>query len=343
MSITRTRTLLASMMMATLVTSATHAQEAAPYSLDGATIRVLVPTAAGGNADAQTRLLADYMARYLPGSPNLVVQNMNGAGGVLMLQFVAQLDPAVDPVMYNITNVMPFRSLAGTIDANLFDPRTANWIGAFAGNTQFCIVSSKSGIDTIDDMKGDRRLLFAATSISGAAAAMYALMAQDLGLNIETVAGYDSFGAQLLAVQRGEVDGMCNNYSAYQSLVRPAVEAGDVKFIFYLGGDARADITEAPYIGDLVPPESMVSFNRLLNAILFGSSYALPPGSDARLVAAMRDAFAATMADPDFRAAAEAYGVDLQYETPDQLAARVNALAALTPEEIDQIGHLLGE
>lgn len=344
MSITRTRTFLASMMLAATVASATHAQDTAPYTLDGKVIRVVLSTTAGGNADAQTRLLADYLARYLPGNPTLVVQNLNGGDGALMMQFVAQLDPAVDLVLYNVANSMPARALTGLFDLNLFDPRTTNWIGGFRGTTQFCIVSTKSGIETIDDLRNGERHLFAAASVGGAANAMYTLMNQALGLNIETVAGYDSFGSQVLAVQRGEVDGMCNNYSAYKTLVRPAVEAGDVKFIFYLGGSGhRDDITDAPFIGDLVPPESMTFFNAAISAILFGGPYAVPPGTDPRFVDAMREAFANVMADPEFQAAAEDYGVDLLYETPDMLAAHVDALFAMTPEEIEQIGHILGD
>lgn len=342
MSFKRIRMLLASLVAAATIASATQAQDA--YTLDGKVIRVLVPNAAGGNSDLQTRLLVDYLARYLPGEPSFVVQNLTGGSGVLMLQYLAQIDPAVDLVMYNISNSMPFRALSGALDTNLFDPLTVNWVGGFRGTTQFCIVSTKSGIQSIDDMRNGPERLFAASAVGSTADAMYTLMHDEIGLNIRTVAGYDTFGSQVLAVQRGEVDGMCNNYSAYQTLVRPAVEAGDVKFIFYIGGSGhRDDITDAPYIGDLVPPESLAFFNSALSAILFGGPYAIPPGTDPRFVAAMRDAFASVMADPDFQAAADDFGVDLQYETPDMLAARVDALSALTPEDFGRIGRYFAD
>lgn len=329
--------------LAASMNMAAHAQDAEPYTLDGETIRFLLPNAAGGNADNQTRLLVEYMAKYLPGEPTIVIQNLNGAGGVRMMQYISQLDPMENPMVFNPTASTPFQAAAGLLEDGLFDPRTTNWVGSFRGMTQFCILSTASGIETVEDMI-ENEMLFAATSAGGTSAALYTLMRDQLGLNIVTVAGYDSFGAEVLAVERGEVAGMCNNYSAYETLVRPSVDAGDVRFAFYLDLAARDDILEAPFIGDMgFPPDRVAFVQSTLSAILFTGVYAVPEGSDPRFVAAIREAFDLTVADPDFQAAAIAYGIDLKYQSAADLEARVTELYALPETAVDEIGRIFGD
>ncbi len=334
--------LLAAILAAALASGgAAVAQDGDAYTLEGETIRFLLPSAAGGNTDNQTRLLAEHMAQYLPGEPSIIVQNLTGGGGLRMMEFIAQLDPAEDLVMFGPTSSMPFRSAMGAVDPDQFDPRTTHWVGGFRGLTQFCIVSA--GIETFDDMM-DTDMLFAATNAAGTAAAIYSLLEESLGLSIETVAGYDSFGLQVLAVSRGEVDGMCNNYSAYESLIRPEVEAGNVRFAFYLDVAPREDIVDAPFFGDLpFPAEGVEVVQSALSAILFSGLYAVPEGSDPRFVAAMREAFDLTVADPEFREAAIGYGIDLRYQSAADVDARVEALYAMPTSTIEQIGRYFGE
>lgn len=317
------------------------AQEAEPYSLEGETIRVVLPQSAGGNFDAQTRLLMDYMEQYIPGSPTIVIQNLRGANGARMMEYVVQLDPVDDPVMYTINGSMPFRALIGEFGPELFDPRAVNWVGSFRGNTWYCVVAADAGIETVDDMTEDE-LLFGSASVSSTSATIYSLLSERLGLPITTIAGYDSLGAMLLAIERGELDGLCNNYSGFQAQVGPAIAEGKVQMVFYLGPTRRDDIA-APYLGDLFPADRMAFVNAAATAILFGGPYAIPAGADPRFVAAMREAFAATMADPEFQEAAAAYGVDLQYETPEEVEATVEALFALSPDVIEQIGRFFGD
>ncbi len=337
----RLRALAAVFLIAMAPAAATNAQETAPYTLQGKTIRVVLPQSAGGAFDAQTRLLMDYMVKYLPGNPSVVVQNLAGANGARMMQYVAELDPATEPVFYTINGSMPFRALIGDFDPALFDPRNVNWIGSFRGNTWYCIVSAAGDIETIDDLTEGEHL-FGAASVTSTSATIYSLLSEQLGFGVTTVAGYDSLGAMLLAIQRGELDGLCNNYSGFESLVGPAVDSGSVRFLFYFGDGKRDDISGAPYLGDLISADRMSFFSAAATAILFGGPYAVPPGSDPHFVAAMRDAFAAVMADPDFLAAAEAYGVDVKYETPDEIVAKVDSLFALPPDVIGRIGRYFG-
>jgi tripartite-type tricarboxylate transporter receptor subunit TctC len=323
------------------IASTAIAQEPASYSLDGETIRVVLPQTAGGNFDAQTRLLIEYMEKYLPGDPTIVVQNLRGANGARMMEYVSQLDPADDLVMYTINGSMPFRSVIGEFGPELFDPRAVNWVGSFRGNTWYCAVSAEIGVETVDDMV-DGELLFGAASVSSTSATIYSLLAERLGLSITTIAGFDSVGSMLLAIERGELDGLCNNYSGFQAQVGPAIDRGKLRLVFYLGPSRRDDIA-APYLGDLFPADRMGFVNAATTAILFGGPYAIPSGADPQFVAAMREAFVATMADPEFQQAAAAYGVDVQYESPETVAANVEALFALPPDVIDQIGLFFGD
>ncbi len=315
------------------------AQGSEPFSLDGETIRVLLPGSVGGMSDVQTRILVEYLGRYLPGDPDFLVQNHPGAAGVRMLEYLDELDPSEEFIFYSSRSGMPFQARAGQMDENLFDPREVNWLGSFRGSTLYCLVRSDSGVETLDDLR-DQPVLFGAGSVTGNDYAIYLLLNEQLGLQIEPIVGYEDGASIALAVERGEVQGICNNYANYLQFLRPMVEAGDARILFYMGAEEREDI-DAPYLFNHEMPAEAAEFMRVaIGAISFGGPYAMPEGSDPRYVEAMRDAFGATMADPEFLAATETAGIDLQAVSHDGIEEAVADLYAASDDLIGRISAL---
>ena len=95
-----------------IVVSAPAQTPAAPYDFNGRTIRFLVGNAAGGITDTEMRLVARHIVHHLPGSPTIVVQNLPGAGGLRMLEFVSQLDPIAEPTLFQLSSSIPFQARA---------------------------------------------------------------------------------------------------------------------------------------------------------------------------------------------------------------------------------------
>lgn len=338
----RTRSFLAGLVMAALaatVAGEAMPQEPAPFTLEGEAIRIILPSSAGGMSDTQTRLLIQYLGQYLPGSPNFVVQNIDGAGGQRMLEYLNSLDPADNYIVFTSPSAMPFRARAGFVDPALFDPRSVNWVGSFRGSTLFCLVRTDTGIETLDDLRR-QPVNFGATSISGNDYAILSLLNDQLGLQLQPVLGYQSTGEIALALDRGEVQGVCNNYAIYKQYLQTMVNDGRARLLFYMGPEPRADVA-APYLFDLAMDDEARAFIRsAIGAISFAGPYAIPAGSDPAFVEAFRRAFDATMADPGFIAAAETAGIDLAYIDGPTIAANVEALYQTPDEVIRQIGAL---
>jgi tripartite-type tricarboxylate transporter receptor subunit TctC len=316
-----------------LASSAPAQAPAAPYDFAGGTIRFLVGNAAGGVTDTEMRLVARHIVNHLPGSPTIVVQNLPGAGGLRMLEFVSQLDSIAEPTLFQLSSSIPFQARAGAL-GSVFDPRTVNWVGGFLRSTSICVVGTRSGIVTLDDLR-TRDATFGALAGTGVTAANFAFLRRGLGLRINPVYGYDTTGNLALAVARGELDGTCAPYSAYPVTFAPLVEAGEIRLLTYLGAERRDDI-DVPYAYDLPLVDGQAGFFEAIRAALaFSRPLAMPAGTDPALVAAMRAAFDQMMEDPAYIAEAAALNIDLRYRSPLELEEMTAALYA-TPEDLVQ-------
>lgn len=303
-----------------------RSQAPAGYTLEGQTIRFVLTSSPAEPADIEMRLLMDAMLRYLPGSPRGVPQNVDGAGGVRALEFVRQLDPA-ELVVVHTASAIPFRGRVDDLSGN-FDPHAAHWIGSFVRATTLCYVSTASGITSVDDIRL-ASVRFGGQSATGTQAAYLLLLKRALGLEFTTVFGYDSFSTVALAVSRGEIEGGCAPYSALPALLQPMIDAGSIRLLLYLGGDRRDDL-DIPHALDLPLVAAEEEFVRgAFAALAFSRPIFVPAGADPAFVEAIRAAFAAATADPDFIAQAATLGIDLDIRTGAEIAAMVDELYAM--------------
>ncbi len=333
------RAALVTFAMATAMLTAADAQDAAPFSLEGKTIRILVAQPPGSSRDLESRLLAQYLGRYLPGNPTFVVQNLDGAAGLRMLQYATQLDPLTDLTILSLPSGLPFRVRTGETQG-LFDPLTANWLGSIRGSAIVCVMSLAK-VNSVQDMIG-RDLNVASTNASGQAVAIYRMLNRTLGMHLNIISGYDGTPLQVLALQRGEVDGLCNNYVSYREM-RPAVDDGTARMAFYMDNAPRDDI-DAPYLFDQpFDPDALDLLKRALAAISYNGPFSIPAGADPAFVALIQTAFDAAVVDPEFIAAVEALGLDYHYRSGADIAAAVAELFATPDEIVAELNALMAE
>lgn len=332
---------LAAVVAALLVGNSATAQNtaAAAYDFTGRTVRFLVGSDPGGAADTESRLISRHIVKYLPGGVDIVVQNVPGAAGARMLEYLAQLDPITEPTFANVSSVLPFRARAGDF-AGVFDPRTVNWVGGYLRSTTICVVGTHSGIETVDDLR-TRDARFGAQSATGTTAANYAIMSRALGLRVVPVYGYDSVAVMALAVARGELDGVCSSYNALQVSYQPFIDSGELRMLLYIGPEERDDI-DVPYAYDLPLVEGAGDFLAAARAAIgFARPLAIPAGADPAFVAAIRQAFDSMMMDPDFLAEAASLNIDLRYRTAADLDGMTAALYATPDALIEEIKTFL--
>lgn len=325
--------------LAALFLAVVTAQAQQPYSLDGKTVRILVSNTAGGIVDTEARLVQAYLGRFLPGNPNVIVQNLPGAAGERMLEFISQNDPLANPMIAMISSALIFRARAGDLDTG-FDPRSVNWLGSIPASVLAFVVSTQTGITT-PDMLVNRPTTAAAVSVGGVSYIGYLLLNRSLGYAIEPIAGYDGIGTMTLALDRNEVDAFFTPYSSFNQFVRPLIDDGDARLLFYLSLENHPELG-VPNALDLPmgPAEAQIMRTGLAGTS-FGRPYMAPAGSDPAFVAAMREAFDRMAADPAFIADAAALGIDIRYRDAAGIEAAVANLYATPDSVIAQVGAIL--
>lgn len=327
------------LLLAVAVGAASTTAAQAPLTLAGETVRIILSSGVGGAGDLQARLVADRLAARLPGNPTIVVQNVPGGNGMRQLEFLAQFDPSRDRYVYVVSSSLPFEARAGGPVAAAFDPRAVQWIGSYAGSAGVCIVSAASGISSVDDFRA-REVTMGVTEVTSNTYASY-MMLQQAGLRIRPVVGYDSYATILLAVLRGELDGLCTSFATYSTLLRPDVEAGRILPVVTTGPYPVPQLG-VPWMLDIdMPPELFRLVQTAVEVTSFARPWIAPAGADPAFVDAMRTAFAEIVADPDFVAATAALDVEVHYTPPEEIAAAVDALYATPDTLIAEVYRLL--
>lgn len=321
---------------ACLFAHAAAADEVADF-YKGKNFNVVAGHEVGTGYDIYSRLLARHIGRHIPGEPNVVVQNMVGASGLLSANWLYNIAPKDGTSITTFVPTVAFEPLFGN-GAAKFDPAKFTWIGNMDEGIGTCGVSKSSGIDKFDDLlKPDAPLAtFGGTGVTGPLGS-YALAVKNLlHARIKLVSGYAGSASVKLAIQRGEVQGICGvNWSTITSQWRTDLESGAFKPILQLSGRQRPELKGVPHVDDYARSAD----DRALFALVFGAqalsrSYASPPGIPEARRAALRAAFMATLADPQFLADAAKSQIDITAMSGQEVADFIARVSASSPAVI---------
>lgn len=316
------------------------AQNDEPISFENETINLIIPNGAGGGSDLQGRLVARHISKHLPGNPNVVVQNIPGGGGVKAMIYFNEINPETDPTIIMVSSSMPFRTRSGKISESVFDPRKIPWIGSASDSTNFCAFSTSTVKDRNELSENEYKV--GATAISSQSYAIYQILNRSLGWKLKTIIGYENGPTRVLALERSEIDGICSSMESFVDF-KPLIESGGAKFVLYMGPHKRDDL-DAPYLLDLIDSPAERDFaDSALSSISFGRPYALHPSSDPRLLPIFRDAFAATLQDPEFIEEAERIGVFFRYTSGQEIETETQKLYATSQKTISEIAEIYAE
>jgi tripartite-type tricarboxylate transporter receptor subunit TctC len=319
---------------ALLLTSPAALAEPVADFYRGKQIRIVVRTTPATDYDQYSRLLGRFMGKHIPGNPAMIVVNMPGGGGITAANYMAQVAPHDGTVIGIVSQGLAADQALGMspqLKANL---REFNWIANVIFSNQLLVVWHTSPTKTLDDAK--KRVTTIGTTGAGSASVQYpAFYNNVLGTKFKIVFGYPG-GAHIdLAMERGEVEGRGTNpYSSYmgthptwipQKLVVPLVQAGTEK---------EPALPDVPLITELaVKPEDKPLLQFMARASTVGRPLATTPNVPAERVAALRAAFAATVRDPEFIAAAANEQLDIRPQTGDALQEIIFGLLN-TPQDV---------
>jgi tripartite-type tricarboxylate transporter receptor subunit TctC len=307
----------------------------------GRTVTVYIASGPGGGYDAYGRILAQYIVQHLPGHPQEVAENMTGAGGRTVANFLYNKAPK-DGTAIGILQapIIMDRLLYGKeAQGVLYEPLKFSWIGSLDQFTPIAVVMNTLGVKTLDQAKG-KEIKFGSSG-GDVSERLYAnILNTMLGTDFVAVPGYSGSSEIALAMDRGEIPAFVGWYWAGMKRTKPEWLEKNLITVLVQFGIAPNPEIKAPFILDLLKnPDDKQVVRTAIAQLAMARPFTAPPGIPADRLAALRAAFDATVKDPAFLADAKKQQLDITpysgaqidglmkdiYATPPELVARVRA------------------
>ena len=310
-------------------------------SYQGRTVTVVVGSNAAGGYDTFARAVARYMGKHIPGSPTLIVRNMPGAGGMTAANFLYNNADKDGSVIGLVQNNTPFEPLFGTKEAR-YDPVRFNWLGSPSAETAMVLLWHAAPVNSVAELKV-REVAVGVSGANSTPAFFTRLLNATLGTRMKPINGYPGQNDVLLAMERREIDGHPSAFFSSVRSTRPTwLRDKTAKAIVQYGAEKLAELPDVPFAPDLVGHDGdRLVMQAAFAPLALGRPLLMPPGVAAERVAALRAAFAATMADPDFLAEGERVGLGLNApRSGEQIQEVVERAYQSPPRVIDRLRQL---
>lgn len=315
----------------------------------GKTIRLIIGTSVGGAMDDWGRFLAPHLSRNIPGSPDIIVQNMAGAGTVIAANHVYNVAKADGLTLGLVNPAIYIEQLLGVNEVR-FDWSKFTWVGSPERIDQVLFVRTEN-FKTLDEMRAAKEApRCAALARAGAGYFLPKLVEEGLGTKIHMVLGYGGGGDMNLAIEKGEVHCRAGTVSAYvgREPTRSWHAKGFVRALVQSGTKRYPKLPDVPTLYELMEiyktPEATQRLAKVLLASGdFGRPFIGPPGTPADRIKVLRDAFDKTMSDPNLLADAKKRRWDLDPTSGAELESLAKETTVQPPEVIARMKKFLAD
>lgn len=294
-------------------------------------VSLIIGYSVGGGYDAYARLLARYIGKHIPGEPSIIPQQMTGAGSLRSAKYIYSVAAKDGSIFGTFSRSMGIAPLLGQAD---FDSRQFTWLGSVTDDNTTCVMSSASPIKNWNDF------LSKPSKLGGLGADadpdIWALLYKNVfGARLQLVTGYPGTNDVTLAMERGEVDGLCGlSWSTIKTRHQDWLTNHSVNIIVQAALKKEPEIASVPLATELATnPEQLQTIKLLLASQAMARPFAAPPGIPQSRKQALIAAFDATMIDRDFLAEAQ----KLNFEVHPVSAATIDSLLAdvyATPKDV---------
>jgi tripartite-type tricarboxylate transporter receptor subunit TctC len=301
-----------------------HAQSVADF-YRGRTVTVICGIAPGGGYDLSARTFARHLGKHLPGNPTVIVQNMPGANSVVAANYVYGIAPQDGTAIWTGSRSTPYEPLMGNTAAK-FDVHRLHWLGSISSEIAVVIAWHTAPHQTAEDLF--KTPLVVGAVDRGAENFLFPNALNNLiGTKFKIVRGYSNQGAITLAMERGEVQGDGNTaWSNLPTVHGDWLKEKKIRLLMQLALTRHPELPDLPLALDYAKTdEQRETLKVLLGMKAFGYPYFIGPDVPADRLKALKEAFEATMADPEFR---------------DDIRT---LLRDITPQSGTEMDHLIGD
>ncbi len=302
-------------------------------------VRLIAGFPAGNDYDLGARLLVKYLPKYIPGQPTIIVQNMPQAASVAAANYLYAQAPRDGTVLGSFSRNIVNDALTGQPNVEL-DPRRFNWLGATSRPARVCVRWFTAPVKTPADLFTEEFIVGAAGATSSLAI-LPTVLNNVLGTKFHIVEGYQGLGDAMLAVQRGELQGLCASYQQFR-VDEQLIRDGKLSFLLRAEQAPIAEVPDVPSIFDYAKTDAQRQLmNFVFSSTEFGRPYVFPPDVPQQRVDIMRKAIADAAHDPQLIAEAAAIKMDMTYTPPQHLEQLVDKLYGTPPALIATVKALL--
>ena len=321
-----------------LVSGAADAVAADPVAefYAGKQIRLLISTDAGTTYDVYGRVLAEHMAPHIPGKPSFIVQNMPGAAGVKVANYIYAGAPRDGTVFAGTHSGIP-TSTTLTPEGTQYDVNKLGWIGSITKEVYTAYVWHTSPVQSFAAAR-DRELIVGSQAIGSAGTDLAIMSNEFVGTKLKIITGYKSAPEVKLALEKGEVQGtFANAWSALKQQEPTWITDRKVTLILQHGFEKHPEIPDVPlFIDQAKTPQGRQALELMLARQETGKPYFVPPDVPAERLTALRRAFDATMKDPAFAAALNKVKLDMDGPLTGERVAAMTLRLSQTSQTVVQ-------
>ena len=322
----------------TVMAAARVAAQPNPF-YEGKTITIVVGYSPAGGYDNYARMLARHVGRHIPGSPNVIVQNMPGAATLTAVRYLDATAPQDGTV---ITMFDP-----GLITESIAMPETMKvkfsgyrWIGTMLRDIRVCYAWAATGIKNWQDMMARRQFLIGTTAKGSQAYVNGAILRKIFAAPVRQIAGYPGSAEQRLALERGELEGNCASWSA---IPPDWIAEHKISPLVRFSPKHPADMpAEVPYVVDLANTKADKDVLTILAAPgELGRPFIVAKAVPTERVRIVRAAFEATLRDAAFLADAQKQSLPVDPVTGEEAENIIATIYAAPPDLAKKVKDVL--
>jgi tripartite-type tricarboxylate transporter receptor subunit TctC len=329
-----------------LASATASAQKPANEFYKGKTLRLIVGLAPGGGYDVVTRAVARHMDKHIPGKPNVIVENMTGAGSLVAANFLYK-KAKPDGLTAGVFSSGLITQQAMESEGIQFDAGEFEWVGSMSTGTPVCAIMAFTGLKSLSDVLASKKELKMGSTGAGTTTDDLArLMIGLMDARFKVISGYKGTSEIRLAMQRREIDGACWTWESMRTTAKDMLQAsGEERLLPYViqGKYNDPEVKNLPQFTSVIKDkDKLAAFRAWLAPYEFFRPLALPPNTPKERVEILRTALRKTMEHPDFLADAKKAQLDVEYTSGEAIEKNVKEILALPPKAEQMLAAIIG-
>lgn len=334
----------------TVLFAATEGVRAQSSFFEDKTIRLVLGFSSGGISDLWARALGRAMTPHIPGKPNIILQNMPGAGSLTAANYIFSVAKPDGLTIGFVTPGLYFNQLTEMKEVK-FDWAKFSWIGSPERTVRIIYSRTDTPFKSLEDIRSaPEQPRCGATALGTVGHYFPRLIEEVAGVKFSIVTGYPGAAEIDLAMERGEVQCRAGSLEGYfgSEPTRGWYKSGFTRVLVHGSPKRDPRLPEAPTVNEILDRRKAPDVTRRLAVVLMapdsiGRPLIAPPGLPADRLAMLREAMVKGLSDPEFRAEAQKRGWDVEPVTGQELEAIAKKVVVQPPDVVERMKKVLAQ